>query len=255
MTCKSTKIITVALNKGGTGKTTTAMALMAGLTKRGKLVLGIDLDSQGNLSVAMGAKRSGKTIYDTLVSGEDICDAIQNVRYGDMVASSPMLSNLDTILSRVTAKEYRLREAISKLTYQYDYIIIDTPPALGAELSNALTASTDVILTAQPNSFSLDGIDMIYRSAIQPVQQYTNKELRIAGILLTRCKKNSNLYKESMDDFREIAEEMGTKLFDTTISDSVKIQEIQSYSLEFFGNSANPALREYDAFVDELEGS
>ena len=253
------KVITVALNKGGTGKTTTVQALAAGLTQMGKRVLSVDMDSQGNLSVAMGAKRSGRTVYESLVTGDDADAAIQHVNYGDMIASSPRLADLDTVLSRTTAKEYRLKEAIAPLKERYDYILIDTPPSLGAELSNALTASNYVILTAQPNSFSLDGIDMIYRSVIQPVQRYTNQNLRILGILLTRCKKNTSIFKESLEDFSSIAKEMDTVLFDTSISDSVRIQVIQSYNLDFFSKSSGcTALGEYadftNEFLDKIEG-
>lgn len=245
-------MITVALNKGGTGKTTTVEALMAGLTSRGFKILAIDLDGQGNLSVTTGAKRTGKTIYDVLVNGEDINKTVQHTEYGDMIASSPNLANLDTILSKETGKEYRLTEALSKLKRKYDYILIDTPPSLGAELSNAFTASDYIILTAQPNSFSIDGIDMINTSVIQQVQKYMNKNLRILGILLTRCKKNTDLYKASREQFEEIAKEIGTVLFDTAISDSVHIQEIQSYSYDFYANSKNTAIREYREFVDEF---
>ena len=248
----NTKIITVALNKGGTGKTTTVEALAIGLVSRGKKILSIDLDSQGNLSVTMGAKRSGLTIYDVLVNGCDINTAVQHTANGDIIASSPMLSNLDTILNRSTAKEYKLADAIESIAGQYDYILIDTPPALGSELGNALTASDYVILTAQPNSFSIDGIDMIYKSVILPVQKHTNKKLKIMGILLTRCKKNTDLYKESRSQFEEIAAELNTELFDTAISDSVHIQEIQSYGLDFFTKKKNTAISDYKSFIDEF---
>ena len=246
------RVITIALNKGGTAKTTTIQALMAGLTAKGFKVLAIDLDGQGNLSVTTGSKRSGKTIYDVLMNRENINKVIQKTKFGDVIASSPDLANLDAVMGNMTGREFKLKEAMKKLKAEYDFILIDTPPALGVEISNALTASDYVILTAQPNSFSIDGIDMIFKAVIVPVREYMNRDLKILGILLTRCKKRTGLYQESRKEFKKMADEVGTVLFDTAISDSVHIQEIQSYSMDFYNNSANTAIKDYREFVDEF---
>ena len=244
--------VTVALNKGGTGKTTTVQALMAGLVSKGYKVLAIDLDGQGNLSVAVGASRTKGTIYDVLVNGVDINKTVQKTEYGDIIASSPNLANLDIIMSRTIGKEFRLRDEMANLKQRYDFVLIDTPPSLGVELYNALTYSNYVLFAVQPDSFSINGMDMVGKTVISQIRRNMNPNLRILGILLTRCKKRTDLYKQSRELFSQIAKEMDTRLFESAISDSVHIQEIQSYSVEFYSNSRNTAIKDYRAFVEEF---
>jgi chromosome partitioning protein len=148
-------------------------------------VLYIDLDAQGNLTYALGASDTGLTAFDILTRTVEAGAAIQHTNQGDIIPASPALAGTDTVINE-GGKEYRLREALAPIKGAYDYIIIDTPPALGILTINALTACTGAIIPAQADDiFSLQGMGQLH-STIQTVKQYCNPSLKVKGILLIR---------------------------------------------------------------------
>ena len=154
------KSIAIINQKGGVGKSTTALAIGAGITLKGHSVLYIDLDAQGNLSYSIGADTQGYNAFGVLERPETIRSEIQHTPQGDIIASSPRLAGADKLLE-ATGKEYRLKEALETLQSIYEYCIIDTPPALGILTINALTACNGAIIPAQADIYSLQGISQL----------------------------------------------------------------------------------------------
>ena len=249
-----TRIIAVANQKGGTGKSTTAAALGAGLILRGYKVLYIDLDAQGNLSYSLGAADTGLTILDVLTGHAEARTALQHTEQGDVIASSPALASADTVIIS-TGKEYKLREALAPIKEKYDFIIIDTAPALGILTVNALTACTWAIVPAQADIFSLQGIGQLH-TTIDAIKRYCNPELTIKGILLTRHNSRTILSRDLATMIEQTAERLQTKLFTTTIRETVTIKEAQASQQGIFDYSPKShAAQDYSALLDEiLEG-
>jgi len=248
------KIIAVSNQKGGTGKTTTALNLGAALTLRGRKVLLIDLDSQTNLSYAMDANATGITGHGSLDVLEEritAAEAIQHTAQGDVIAASPALAGADLIITQV-GKEYRLREALEPLEGMYDYCIIDTPPALGILTINALTAADACIIPAQADIFSLQGIGQLYNT-IQTVRKYCNPRLTILGILLTRYNPRAIISREVGEMAAATAEGMGSKVFTTKIRECTALKEAQALRSNIFdyARSSNAAA-DYTSFTEEL---
>jgi chromosome partitioning protein len=245
------KIIAIINQKGGVSKTTTALALGAGLTLRGHKVLLVDLDAQGNLSYSMGAEESTFTTIDVLTRKVKAANVIQRLPQGDLLPTSPELSLADKLLGD-TGKEYRLKEALEPVKGNYDYIVIDTPPALGILTVNALTASSGVVIPAQADVFSLQGISQLY-ATINAVKQYTNPSLKVLGLLLTRFSGRAVLSKNIAGVMEETAKELETKLFNATIREGISIKEAQisKQSIFEYAPKSNPA-QDYNDFIDEL---
>lgn len=245
------KTIAIINQKGGVSKTTTALALGAGLTLRGYKVLLVDLDAQGNLSYSMGAEEANFTTIDVLSKKVKAADVIQHLEQGDLLPTSPELSFADKLLGD-TGKEYRLKEALDPIKENYDYIIIDTPPALGVLTVNALTACTGVIIPAQADVFSLQGISQLY-ATIDAVKKYTNPSLKVMGLLLTRFSNRAVLSKNIAEVMEQTAHELDTKLFTATIREGIAIKEAQisRQSIFEYAPKSNPA-QDYNDFIDEL---
>ena len=178
------EVIAVINQKGGVGKSTTAQAIGQGLFLKGYKVLFVDLDAQGNLSYSLDAKQTNLTSLEVLTRQATAKEVIQKTETGDIMPSSLQLSGADLMLTQM-GKEYRLKEALEPLKKSYDYIIIDTPPALGILTVNALTACTGVIIPAQADIYSLQGIGQL-NNTIDAVKKYCNKDLILKGIVLTR---------------------------------------------------------------------
>ena len=244
-------IYAVINQKGGVGKTTTVSALCGGLRIRGKKVLAVDLDPQGNLSYSFGAEPDGKSALGIL-SGELKGDkAVVHTPQGDIIPGGKALSGADAFISD-TGKEYRLREALSELKDEYDFIVIDTPPALGILTVNALTACTSVIIPAQADVYSLQGIGQLGET-VAPVKKYCNPSLYIEGILLTRYSARSVLSRDVTALMDRMAEGLETKVFDSKIREAVSIREAQMLKTDIFSyaEKSNVAA-DYDAFIEEL---
>lgn len=247
------KILSVLSRKGGTGKTTTTQALGNALTKKGYRVLFIDLDSQQNLTYSVGAKITDKTMYEVLVGNLDITQAIQTTAQADIVPASERLSNADKLLNTV-GDEFKLQEQLDKVKRKYDYILIDTPAQLGILNASTLIASHGVIIPAQADIYSLQGISLL-NGTIEPIKKHYNKNLKIEGILITRFNSRSTLSKAMKTNLEEIAKELNTKLFKTCIRECTAVKEASmlKQSIYDYAPKSN-ATMDYNAFVEELLG-
>lgn len=246
------EIIAVVNRRGGVGKTATAHAIGAGLSLKGYKILFIDLDSQCNLSFDVGAKGTRLTSMEVLSGTAAASDAIQTVQRGDVIIASPSLATADTSIIG-TGKEHRLKEALEPLKKKYDYIIIDTPPALGVATVNALTACSSVIIPAQAEIYSLHGIDLLYE-AIDAVKKYTNPAITVKGILITRYNGRSILSKDMKSNLEAKAKEVGTKVFSTPIRECVAIKEAQATRTDIFTyDPKSNAAKDYMELINDIE--
>ena len=240
--------------KGGVGKSTTAHAIGAGLSLRGHSVLYVDLDAQGNLSYTLDADSTGLTgmsALEVLEGRTEPQKAIQHTAHGDIIASSPALSGADTVLTAV-GKEYRLREALEALKGKYDYIVIDTPPALGILTINALTACHGCIIPAQADIYSLHGINQLYNS-IQTVRKYCNPSLQVYGILLTRYNSRAVISREVAEMLEQTAGQLHSKLYNSRIRECTALKEAQALKQDIYTYAPRSnASSDYKALIDEL---
>lgn len=245
------EIVAVSNQKGGVGKSTTANALGAGLALRGFRVLYVDLDAQGNLSYSMGANNKPLSSLEVLTGTATAREAIVHTPQGDLLPSSTALASADALITE-TGKEYRLKEALEPVRGDYDYIILDTPPALGILTINALTACNSVIVPVQADIFSLQGIGQLAQT-IATVRKYCNPDLTIKGILATRYKGRAILTKDMTELLEDTASQLHTQLFNTRIRDTVVIPEAQASQQDIFTYSPRSnAVADYTAFIEEL---
>lgn len=246
-------IYAIINQKGGVGKSTTAGALWAGLNKRGYKTLAVDLDAQGNLTYTARASngRGQLTALSILTREATAEEAIQHTETGDVIAANKELAGADAFITS-TGKEYRLKEALESLKAEYDYIIIDTPPALGILTINALTAADSVIIPAQADIYSLQGIDQLMET-ITPVKQYCNPGLTIAGIILNRYNPRTVLTRDVTEYLKSLANKIGTKVYNSTIREAITVKEAQLRQESIFDYAPNSkAAADYTAFLDEL---
>lgn len=247
------RTIAVINQKGGVGKSTTALALGAGLSFRGYRVLYIDLDAQGNLTYSLGAESRGVTVMELLQQVNLAHEALRQTGQGDLIASSPALSGADVIITS-TGKEYRLKEALEPLQGQYDYCIIDTPPALGILTVNALTACNGAIIPAQADIFSLQGISQL-NDTIETVRRYCNPELAIMGIVLTRFTPRAIISREVAELMEAVAAQLNTRLYSTRIREATAVKEAQATRQSIFDYAPRSnATADYNALIDEITG-
>ena len=253
------RIITVSNQKGGVSKTTTVHCIGAGLGHIGKKVLLLDLDPQSNLTNLCGAitdaeDESTITMLEVLVGEANINDAIQKKELYDVVPSSLFLASIDGRIPNVLSRPYRLQTALKDLHEDYDYILIDTPPALGTLTSNALIAADSVLIPAQADVLSLQGISQLYET-IEAAKEHANPKLSIDGIILTRFNDRTNLTKKVTELFDAAAGQLNTKVFNTRIRENVKIKEAQAEGIDVFTKDpkCNGSL-DYNALIKEIFG-
>ena len=243
------EIVAIVNRKGGVGKTATAQALGAGLARKKKKVLYIDLDSQTNLSYGLGADPEGLNSMDVLTGEATAAEAIQHTPQGDVIAGSEALAGADAAIDG-TGKEYRLKEAIDGL--QYDYIIIDTPAQLGTLTVNALTAANSVVIPVQAEVYSLQGIGQLSKT-IEAVKKYCNRDLYIRGILITRYNGRAVISKDMQSNLKDAAEQLKTKLYSTPIRECVSIKEAQAIQQDIYTYAPRSnAAKDYEAFIKEF---
>lgn len=245
------KVYAVINQKGGVGKSTTALCLGAGLSLNGFKVLYIDLDAQGNLSYTLGADTQGYNAMGILQRPEMVKEEIQTAPGGEVIASSPALAGADTIITE-TGKEYRLKEALDKLGGTYDYCIIDTPPALGIVTINALTACQGAIIPAQADIYSLQGISQL-NGTIQTVKKYCNPHLKVMGIVLTRYSARSIISREVAEMIDATAAQLNTKLYKAKIRECTALKEAQATRQSIFKYAPRSnAAADYKALIEEI---
>lgn len=243
------EVVAIVNRKGGVGKTATAQALGAGLLKKKKKVLYIDLDSQTNLSYGLGADPEGLNSMDVLTGEATAEEAIQHTKQGDVIAGSEALAGADAAIDG-TGKEYRLKEAIDSL--QYDYIIIDTPAQLGTLTVNALTAANSVVIPVQAEVYSLQGIGQLSKT-IEAVKKYCNKDLYIRGILITRYNGRAVISRDMQENLQDAAKQLKTKLYTTPIRECVSIKEAQASQTDIYSYAPRSnAAKDYEAFIKDF---
>lgn len=244
------EIITVTNQKGGVGKTTTAHHLAVGLKKRGFKVLLVDSDQQGNLTYSLNCNYNA-TIYDVIKGNIPAKEAIFHSSQCDIIAGDVRLSRAEMELVD-TGREYFLREALEPIKEEYDYIIIDTPPTLGILTVNALTCSDSVIIPAQADIFSLQGFGQL-NNLINQVKKFTNHNLKIKGVLLTKYSDRTVLNKALKKSAKDVSKNINTKVFETTIREATSIREAQTKQLNVFDyEPKSKVAKDYESFVDEF---
>lgn len=246
------KTLVIANQKGGIGKTTTATALAAGLKLRGNRVLLIDTDPQCSASDTYQAEINGTaTLYDLLCDGESIQKTIQHTNNGDIIPCDPLLADATKKLTGL-GDEKLLKKAIAAILPEYDYIIIDTPPGAGILLYNALTAAEYLIIPITADRYGLQGLSQL-RDTIVAIQENTNPNLHVGGLLLIKHTERTNLSKIVSENFPAIAGEMGTQLFDTYIRESVVTKEAQTNRTTIYDHAPDSTTaQDYMEFMDEL---
>ena len=245
------KTIAICNQKGGVGKTSTSSAIMSALTLEGFKVLGVDLDSQSNLTLSAGADNTRPTTLGVLTNEVKAVDAVQNTTLGDLIPASPQLANADQILT-ATGKEYRLKKALEPIGSKYDYCIIDTPPALGVLTVNALTACDYVVIPAKADLFSLQGIDQLTQT-IEAVKEYCNPRLKVAGIVITMFNARATVHREALEVIDQLAQRLDTAAFTTKIRYSVKLSEAPFKQTGLFQYAPKEKVtQDYKGFIDEL---
>lgn len=249
-----TQVITITNQKGGVGKTTTAAALMTGLSQRGARVLGIDLDPQGNLGFSLGLEiGAGFTTYDILTRRRSIYEAISPTNYGDVIPSDIMLSTAEVEFT-APRREFMLAEQLQMVQDQYDFVIIDTPPALNILTINAYVASTGIIIPMEPEILSLVGISQL-RDTFVTVQRSYNPGLKVIGILMNKFNHRLRLHREVLDMAKEVAEQLDTQVFASKVRASVDVATAPAYgqSVLAYKPKSNPAM-DYRKIVDVVAG-
>lgn len=247
------RVIAIGNRKGGSGKTTTVLNIGAGLHRQGKRILFVDLDSQGNLtkSLRIDPHKVKCSSLDVLTKSKPAIRTITETTEGDLIPANPDLVKADLLITG-NNKEYRLRDALKPILSEYDYILIDTAPQLGICLTNALTASDELIITSEAKQSGIDAIGLMYPSILN-IQKRSNPSLRILGILLTRFRPRTILAQDMRENMKAIAERIGTKVFDTAIRECNAIGEAEFMRESIFSyeRRSNGAI-DYQDLITEI---
>ena len=224
------RVISIANQKGGVGKTTTAVNLSACLAQKGKRVLLIDTDPQGNATSGLGIEsHTEKSVYNVLVDDMDIKETILSKKKKklEICPANINLAGAEIELVSMVSRENRLKDAVDTIRDEYDYILIDCPPSLGLITLNAFTASDSVLVPIQCEYYALEGLGQLINT-IKLVQKHLNPDLVIEGVILTMFDARTNL---STQVSREVEKYFGNKVFQTIIPRNIRLSEAPSHGL------------------------
>ena len=224
------KIISVANQKGGVGKTTTTINLSTMLAKKGKKVLLIDADPQGNATSGVGAEKDGEfSTYDILVGEVEMDEVVEKTVIKNLLVcpSNINLAGAEVELVSMMSREQRLKEKLEKIKNNFDYILIDCPPSLGLITLNAFTASDSVLIPVQCEYYALEGLGQLLNT-INLVKKHLNKDIEIEGALLTMYDARTNLSNQVV---KEVKKYFNDKVYKTVIPRNVRLSEAPSYGM------------------------
>lgn len=246
------KIIAVSNQKGGVAKTTTAVALATGLAKRGYRTLMVDTDSQRNSTAVYRAKTEGvATIHDLLFTRDiDPFKCVQHTEIGEIVASDSLMAKDDANLNGVR-ESLILKKALEPFRETYDFIVLDHNPGQGGIINNVMTAAHDLIIPMQADGFSSDGAaDMAER--ISSVKEFTNHELRVAGIVMTFYNGRTKAARDFIAQKDVLERAFNTKVFDAKIRRSQALSDANDHRMSIFDfNPKSNGAADYNEMIDE----
>ena len=246
------KIVSIANQKGGVGKTTTSINLSTILAKKGKKVLMIDADPQGNASSGVGVdKEVEESVYDILIGDTEIKNVVikTNIKNLYVCPSNINLAGAEVELVSVMSREYRLKEKLDEVKDEYDYIIIDCPPSLGLITLNAFTASDSVLIPVQCEYYALESLGQLINT-INLVKKHLNKNIDIEGALLTMYDARTNLSNQVV---KEVKKYFNDKVYKNVIPRNVKLSEAPSYGMHIsIYDPRSKGAKSYEKFVKEF---
>jgi chromosome partitioning protein len=246
------KIISVANQKGGVGKTTTTVNLSTILAKKGKKVLLIDTDPQGNATSGLGIdKESDLSTYDLLITDVAAEDIIQETAIKNLyiTPSNMNLAGAEVQLVSMMSREQRMKEKLDAIKNQFDYILIDCPPSLGLITLNAFTASDSVLIPVQCEYYALEGLGQLLNT-VELVRKHLNKNLYVEGALLTMYDIRTNLANQVV---REVKKFFQNKVYKTVIPRNVRVSEAPSYGMPItIYDPKSKGARSYEKFTKEF---
>ena len=247
------KVIAVANQKGGVGKTTSAVNIAASLGAKGKNTLLVDIDPQGNSTSGVGFDRRSleTTSYDILINGAKGQDAVRQTAFAGLsvIPSSADLAAAEIELADIPAREAVLKNALAPLRAAYDFILIDCPPSLGLITTNALNAADSVLIPVQCEYSALEGLSQLMNS-VQAVKRRYNDRLELEGVLLTMYDGRLNLTQQVVT---EIKKYFPRKVFSTVIPRTVRLSEAPSYGQPIlYYDRSNKGAQAYSALTDEI---
>ena len=220
------KIVAVANQKGGVGKTTTCVNLTAALTGMGKKVLLVDFDPQGNSTSGFGvSKRSSPSAHDVVLGTAEAKDAVIPMPWGSLIPSNADLSGGEVELTALESREFRLRMALETIRDDYDYILIDCPPSLGMLTLNALTAADSILVPLQCEYYAMEGLADL-TTTVKLANKRVNRNLHIEGILLTMYDARLNFSAQVAAELRKV---FGDRVYESVIPRNVRLAEAPSH--------------------------